>query len=217
MERMIYFSFFWFCFSLFLAFCYAPKAEGFKGESYRIVFFHVPIAWVSFLAFFISAYNSLLYLRKKNFIYDFKSKNSISLGILFTFLTTLTGAIFSKIEWGSYWNWDPRQISIVILFFIYSAYLILREAIENPKQRAVLSSSYALFSFLLAPFLIFVIPRVYFSLHPNIIYEGKIHMSPPILYAFLANLLSFTFLFFIIYKISYKIDYEIYKREFLNE
>jgi len=216
---MIYFAFFWVSFSIFLSFLYAPPAEGFKGESYRIVFYHIPVAWVAVLAFFMSAYNSLIYLKKKDFLYDIKSKSLISLGLLFSILATISGAIFAKIEWGAYWNWDPRQISITLLLFIYSAYLILRASIENPRRRANLSSVYSLFSFFLVPFLVFVIPRIYFSLHPDIIIssKGKIQMFGPILYTFLANLLSFTIIFLLIYKIDFKVDYELFKKEEKNE
>lgn len=214
---MIYFVFIFLSFSIILSFLYAPSAEGFKGESYRIVFYHVPMAWVAVLAFFISAYNSLLYLKKRDYLYDIKSKTLISLGLLFSFLATITGAIFAKIEWGNYWNWDPRQISITLLLFIYSAYLILRASIENPKTRANLSSVYSLFSFFLVPFLVFVIPRVYFSLHPDLIRGGKFQMEGPILYTFLSTLLGFTLLFITMYRIAFRVEYQIFMKENQNE
>lgn len=214
---MIYFLFIWIFISIILSFLYAPSAEGFKGESYRIVFYHVPMAWVAVLAFFMSAYNSFIYLRKKEFLYDIKSKTLISLGLLFSILATITGAIFAKIEWGTYWNWDPRQISITLLLFIYAAYLILRSSIENPKIRANLSSVYSLFSFFLVPFLVFIIPRIYFSLHPDLVRGGKFQMEGPILYTFLFMLFGFTLLFIIIYKMSYKIEYHLFQKENSDE
>lgn len=214
---MIYFVFIFISFSIILTFLYAPPAAGFKGESYRIVFYHVPMAWVAVLAFFISAYNSFLYLKKKELLYDIKSKVLISLGLLFSFLATVTGAIFAKIEWGTYWNWDPRQISITLLLFIYSAYLILRASIENPKNRANLSSVYSLFSFFLVPFLVFVIPRIYFSLHPDLMRGGKFQMEGPILYTFLSTLFGFTLLFFLIYRMALKVEYFIFKKENTDE
>lgn len=216
---MIYFTFIWLLISIILTFLFAPSAEGFKGESYRIVFYHIPMAWVAVIAFFLSAYNSLLYLRKKDFIYDIKSKSLISLGFTFSILGTISGSIFAKVEWGAYWNWDPRQISITILLFIYAAYLILRSSIENIKVRANLSSSYSLFSFLLVPFLIFVIPRIYFSLHPDtfINVKGNIQMKGSILYTFLSTLIGFTLLFYLIYRIDWKTDYELFKKEMKDE
>lgn len=216
---MIYITFIWLFISIILTFIYAPPAEGFKGESYRIVFYHVPMAWVAVIAFFLSAYNSFLYLRKKEFIYDIKSKSLISIGLLFSFLATLTGAIFAKIEWGLYWNWDPRQISITLLLFIYAGYLVLRSAIENHKLRANLSAVYALFSFLLVPFLVFIIPRIYFSLHPDTLINlrGDIQMKGPILLTFISTLLGFTLLFFLIYKMDWKTDFKFFKMEIENE
>lgn len=216
---MIYFLFVWLFISIILTFIYAPPAEGFKGESYRIVFYHIPMAWIAVIAFFLSAYNSLMYLRKKDFVYDIKSKSLISLGLTFSLLATISGAIFAKIEWGLYWNWDPRQISISLLLFIYAAYLILRSSIENPKLRANLSAVYSLFSFFTVPFLVFVIPRVYFSLHPDTIIniKGNIQMKGEILYTFLSTLIGFTILFFQIYKIDWATDYELFKKEYKNE
>lgn len=210
---MIYFVFIWLFFSVILSFLYAPSAEGFKGESYRIVFYHVPMAWVAVLAFLLSAYNSMMYLRKKELIYDIKSKSLISLGLLFSFLATISGAIFAKIEWGTYWNWDPRQISITLLLFVYAAYLVLRSSIDNIKVRANLSSVYAIFAFFTVPFLVFVIPRIYFSLHPDtfINTNGNIQMQGPILYTFLSTLIGFTLLFILIYKLDWKIDYQLFK------
>lgn len=216
---MIYFTFVWLFISIILTFLYAPPAEGFKGESYRIVFYHIPMAWVAFIAFFLSAYNSFLYLRKKDFIYDIKSKSLISLGLTFSTLATISGAIFAKIEWGLYWNWDPRQISITLLLFIYAGYLVLRSAIENHKLRANLSAVYALFSFILVPFLVFIIPRIYFSLHPDTLINirGDIQMKGPILLTFISTLFGFTFLFFLIYKMDWEIDFKLFKKEMENE
>lgn len=216
---MIYFTFIWLFVSIILSFLYAPPAQGFKGESYRIVFYHVPVAWVSVLAFLLSAYNSMMYLRKKDLIYDMKSKSLISLGLLFSFLATISGAIFAKIEWGTYWNWDPRQISITLLLFVYAAYLVLRSSIENIKLRANLSSVYGIFAFFTVPFLVFVIPRIYFSLHPDTFLnvKGNIQMQGPILYTFLSTLIGFTLLFILIYKLDWKTDYKLFKKEFKDE
>ncbi len=216
---MIYITFLCLFISIILSFLYSPKAEGFIGESSRIVFFHVPMAWIATLSFFLAAYNSFMYLKKRDYLYDAKAKVLISEGLLFSFLATVTGAIFAKIMWGAWWNWDPRQISITILLLIYAAYLVLRSAIENPSTKAKLSSIYAIFSFFTVPFLVFVIPRVYFSLHPDtfINVRGKIEMHGKILLTFLFSLFSFTLLFFEIYKIDWKTEYKKIKKELANE
>ncbi|HXU84102.1 MAG TPA: cytochrome c biogenesis protein CcsA, partial [Polyangia bacterium] len=96
------------------AFYYAPTFKGFKGESGRVLFFHVPMAWVSFTAFILAAFWSLLYLVRKgadgsrDLRHDRKAAAAVELGLVFGVLATVTGALWAKIEWGAYWNWDPR-------------------------------------------------------------------------------------------------------------
>jgi heme exporter protein C len=87
---------------------------------------------------------------------------------LFSILATVSGSIFAKLVWGSFWNWDPRETSILILLLIYGAYFALRSAIDDSERRQQLAAVYALFAFVTAPLLTFVVPRLYEnSLHPN--------------------------------------------------
>jgi heme exporter protein C len=101
-------------------------------------------------------------------------------------------------SWGSFWNWDPRETSIFILLLVYAAYFALRSAIEQPERRAALGSVYALLAFITVPFFIFIVPRVYASLHPDplINTQGKIHMDGRMLTVFLSSLFGFTVIFF---------------------
>jgi succinate dehydrogenase / fumarate reductase flavoprotein subunit len=90
-----------------------------------------------------------------------------SVGTLFAVLATTTGSVWAKFNWGSFWNWDPRQTSIVVLLLIYAAFFLLRSAIDEPRRRARLSSVYAIVAFVSVPFLMFVLPRMLTSLHPG--------------------------------------------------
>ncbi len=83
-------------------------------EKARNIFFHVPTAWTTTLAFLVSLFYGVRYLRTKNIDYDLKSVTSAGLGLLFCILATVTGAVWAKFNWGSFWNWDPRQTSIFI-------------------------------------------------------------------------------------------------------
>ena len=96
--------------------------------------------------------------------------------------------MFAKLTWGAYWNWDPRQTTVFILLLIYGAYLALRAAIEEEERRAPIAAVYALLAFITVPLLIFVIPRMYFSLHPEPVLNsaGKVDMEPVMLYVLLA-------------------------------
>jgi heme exporter protein C len=180
------------------AFLWVEPAEGFIGESSRIVFFHVPCAWTAALAFIVAAAYSLAYLLRRNPRSDRIAEAAVRLGLLFAILTIVTGSVFAKIMWGAYWNWDPRQSSYLLLIFLYAAYLFLRAAIDDPERRARIGAAYALFAAVLMPFLVFVAPRVTESLHPQTVIntQGKILMDTPTKTIFFAGLLGFTALFF---------------------
>ncbi len=144
-----------------------PQYEG-LGNAGRIIVMHVPTAWVSVLAFAVSALFSGLYLWRGRSADDDYAIAAAESGFLFTTLATVTGAIFSQAVWGVYWNWDPRQTSIFVLLLIYAALFALRAAIDDPARRRQLSAVYSLFAFVTVPFLIFVAPRMSEStLHPN--------------------------------------------------
>lgn len=179
------------------AFLWVEPAEGFIGESSRIVFFHVPCAWTAALAFVVAAAYSLAYLVRRNPRSDRIAEAAVRLGLLFAVLTIVTGSVFAKIMWGAYWNWDPRQSSYLLLIFLYAAYLFLRAAIDDPERRARIGAAYALFAAVLMPFLVFVAPRVTESLHPQTVIntEGKILMDTPTKTVFFAGLVGFTALF----------------------
>ena len=183
------------------AFLWAPLAEG-LGEYTRILYFHVPSAWLSVLAFLIGAVYSGIYLKKRDIKYDMISESASQMGLIFCILATVTGSIWAKVSWGSFWNWDPRETSIFILLLIYAAYFALRSAIEQPDRKAALSSVYSLLAFVTVPFFIFIVPRVYESLHPDPLVNprGKIDMEIRMLITFLSSLFGFTVLFFWILK-----------------
>ena len=152
---------------IWAAYRWAPAAGGFPGESSRIVFFHVPLAFVSFLSFLVATGYAVAYLARGRLVHDESSAGAAGLGLLFCVLTTITGAIFSRRAWGAYWNWDPRQTSILVVLMIYGAYFALRSAVDRPEKRAALSSVYVILAFTTLPFLFFVLPRITLSLHPS--------------------------------------------------
>jgi len=143
-----------------------PDIPGLE-EKARNIFFHVPTAWTTVLAFLVSMYFGFRYLKTKNQDLDLKSVTSAGLGFMFCILATITGAVWAKFNWGSYWNWDPRQTSIFILLLIYGAYFALRSATENEEKRARLSAAYAIVAGFTVPFFIFIMPRMMTGLHPG--------------------------------------------------
>ena len=191
------------------AFLYAPAAVGFKGSS-RILFFHVPMAWVSFLAFLTAGVQSLRYLyagRERRL--DRSAAAAVELGLAFGVLATVTGALWAKVMWGAYWNWDPRQTSILVCLLFYAAYLALRAAVEDGETRARLASVYAVLGLVVAPFLYFVMPRMAeFTLHPEPVVNAaaKVDMDGKMVQVLMASLAGFTALFYWMHNLSCRIQ-----------
>lgn len=148
-------------------FLVVPQYAG-LGDSGRIIMMHVPTSWVSVMAFTVSAVYSILYLWKRKPSSDAGAVASAELGFIFCLLATITGAIFAQVVWGTFWNWDPRQTTILILLLIYAAYFALRSSLSDISQRRRLSAVYNIFAGVIMPFLMFVAPRMAdSSLHPN--------------------------------------------------
>jgi heme exporter protein C len=172
-------------------------AVGSMGERARILYFHVPTAWVSTVAFVMALVYGAQYIRKRDILYDYKASASAALGLIFAVLATVTGAIWAKFEWGAFWNWDPRQTSIFVLILVYGAYFALRSAVESEEQRAKLSSVYSILAGITVPFFVFIFPRIVDSLHPDPIVNssGKVKMDTNMLIIFLSSLAGFTGLY----------------------
>src|SRR5436853_6461824 len=110
-------------------FLVVPQYVG-LGDAGRIIIMHVPTAWVTSVAFAVSAFYSALYLWRRRASADAFAVAAAEVGLVFCILATVTGAIFAQIVWGVFWNWDPRETSILVLLLIYAAYFALRSAID---------------------------------------------------------------------------------------
>jgi heme exporter protein C len=179
-------------------------------ENAKIIFFHVPTAWLTVIAFLMSTIYSVKYLRKKNLDDDAKSYSAAQLGIIFCILATVTGSVWSKFAWGSFWSWDPRQTSIFALLLIYGAWFALRSAIEQEEKRATLSAVYAIIAFITVPFFIFIMPRIMSGLHPGSADDTNagpvvnFKMNSNMQLIFYLSLTGFTILYFWMWRLGYK-------------
>ncbi|HIE53219.1 MAG TPA: cytochrome C biogenesis protein [Armatimonadetes bacterium] len=173
-----------------------PEFPFADAEGYRAVFFHVPTAWVATLAFIVAMVYAVKYLRGRDLRDDEHSATAAQLGLVFAFLATVTGAILSRNQWGMYWNWDPRQTAIVVLLLLYGAYWALRGAIDEEEQRARLAAVYAIVSVVPMLFLIWIVPRVMPSLHPQ---RAPFHAAQG--GVLLATMLNFTGLYFWLHRL----------------
>ena len=107
-----------------------------QGESYRIIFVHVPAAWLSMFVYMVMAFNSVLVLVWKMKLADIVAEVSAPIGASFTFLALATGSLWGKPMWGTWWEWDARLTSELILLFIYIGYMALRASIDNKSSAA---------------------------------------------------------------------------------
>jgi heme exporter protein C len=120
---------------LVAAFGYAPR-EATQGNVQRIMYLHVPSVLTAYLAFALVLVGSVGYLATRRVAWDRLAAAAGELGVLFTGLTIVSGSIWGKPTWGTWWTWDARLTSTAVLFLVYAGYLLLRGMVEEPEQRA---------------------------------------------------------------------------------
>ncbi|HIE83745.1 MAG TPA: cytochrome C assembly protein, partial [Dehalococcoidia bacterium] len=149
-----------------LALITAPT-EVVEGDVQRLLYVHLPSALASYFAFSVTAVCSVLFLLKRDFKWDSAAQGAAIVGLIFTLLTLMTGSLWGKPIWGVYWQWDPRITTTLILFLIFSAYLIARKSTSlDSDKSARFCSIYAIIGFLDIP-LIHMSVRWWRTLHPQ--------------------------------------------------
>ena len=119
--------------------------EAQQGPIYRIIFFHVPAAITGMIGYFVALTLSALYLASGNFKYDSVAASVVEVSVIFSLVNIVTGSIWARVIWGIWWTWDYRLTSALVCVLIFSGYLMLRRAIEEPTQRARLSAALCIF------------------------------------------------------------------------
>jgi heme exporter protein C len=139
-----------------LALFVAPSFVGREGFTapltWKLFFFHVPAAIVSFIAFAVALVGSLQYLRTKQRIWDHRALAGVEVGVVLTVITLATGMLWGRAEWGLAWSWGEAKLVVeLVLFLVYAAYLLLRREIHNPETRRRVAAVYASAGFLTVP------------------------------------------------------------------
>lgn len=137
------------------------------NETIRNLHFHVPMWFGMMFLLIISVVYSIKYLRNPTERNDFWAVEAAQTGILFGILGILTGMLWAKFTWGSYWSNDPKQNASAVALLIYFAYLLLRSSLEDRQKRGRISAVYNIFAFATYIPLIFILPRLTDSLHPG--------------------------------------------------
>lgn len=157
---------------LSLVFFYAP-IEKTMGIVYQIFYVHVPIAWIGFAAFFVTFVFSILFLVKRKRIYDTYAYVSAEIGVVFLTLTLITGSIWARSSWNTWWSWEPRLTTALILWFIYVAYLMVRQMDGVWEKKARLAAVFGIIGFVDVPIVFMAIRWWNTKFHPVVFGEGK--------------------------------------------
>jgi len=146
-------------------------ADGRVDFAQKIFYFHVPVAEASFLVFFFTALYGLRFLMTKERRFDVKARIATELTLFFVLLTMATGILWTRVEWGVWWQWEPRLTTYFIMTLLVVAYFVLRNSVEDEEKRAIYAAAYGILAFLDAP-ISFFITRWINSIHPVVFGGG---------------------------------------------
>lgn len=183
----------------YLVLFFAPM-EAVMGNVQRVFYFHVAAGWVGFLGFFVAVIVGIIYLRTNDLKWDTIGLAAVEIGLMFSFINIVTGSIWARPIWNTWWTWDPRLVTATIMELLYLAYLMLRQGIENPLRRARFGAVYAILGFASVP-LSFLSIRIWRTIHPVVIgngtanAQGSFSMTPDMRIAFFFSLFVFTVIF----------------------
>ena len=140
-----------------------------QGEIQRIFYIHMPSFFGAFTAFGATVVGGILYLARRSETWDQIALAGVEVGLAFALINLLTGAVWARPIWNTWWTWDPRLTSAAIMCLTYAAYLMLRAGIEEPDRRRAFMSVYGIFAFVSVLITLFIIRIVPETIHPVIV------------------------------------------------
>lgn len=167
------------------------EADVVQGDVQRIMYVHVPSAWLAFLAFAVTVFGSVAWLRTRNRKWDRLAASSAEIGVVFTGLAIAAGMIWARPVWGQFWTWEPRLVTTALLFFIYLGYLALRRAVIDPEQRARRSAIMGIVAFIQIP-IVYESVNWWRSLHQT---SSRNSIDTPLRITLLLGVLAFTVMY----------------------
>ena len=168
--------------------------------SQKIFYFHVPVAITSFVVFFFTAFWGVQFLRTRDRAYDTRARVATEVTLIFTLLTMLTGDLWTRVEWGVWWAWEPRLTTYLIMLLLVIGYFVLRASVEDEEKRAVYAAVFGIIAFLDAP-ISFAITRVVPSgSHPVVLRVGG-GLDGAQLAAFLIGMFGMMLFGYVIYQL----------------
>ncbi len=183
--------------ALYTAFLYAPT-EKVMGEVQRIFYFHVGVAWNSFLAFFGVFLGGVLYLVTRQDFWDRVAVASAEIGVTFTTIVLVTGSLWARPVWNTWWPWgDPRVTTVLVLWLIYIAYLVLRSSLPESDKKYKICAVFGIMGFVDVP-IVWMSIRWWRTIHPVVITTSDTKLDPKMVHALIISVLAFTVLYFTI-------------------
>jgi heme exporter protein C len=181
--------------ALYMMFMYAPQ-DSVQGPVQRVFYLHLPMAWIAYLAFFIVFVASTAYLIKRNRRWDQIARSSAEVGLVFTTLVIITGSLWGRPIWGTFWEWDARLTTTLILWFIYLGYFMIRAYVSDQERAMRYAAVVGIIGFIDVP-IIHMSVRWWRTLHPEpiVTQSGGPAMPDTMLYSLGVSLLAFTLFF----------------------
>lgn len=189
--------------ALYMAFIGAPR-EKTMGDLQRIFYFHVPIAITGMTAFAVNFFASLMFVIRKNHRWDHLAIAAAEIGVMFFSAVLVTGSIWGKAAWFEWWTWSPRLTTSLALWMLYAAYLLIRNYIDDPERRALVSAVFGIIAFVDTPLVWFSI-RWWRDVHPSPMLETG-GLSPSMRPAFLVCWAAFQFLLIYLLRRRYYLE-----------
>jgi len=166
-----------------------------QGTVYRLMYVHVPSAWLAYLSFFVVFVASIAYLRSGRSRWDRLAASSAEIGVLFTALTIVLGSVWGKPVWGTWWTWDPRLTTTAIMLLIYVGYLAVRKLPDNPRRRGRWAAVVGIVGFADAP-VVQLSVTWWRSLHQQPSFRlGRVTLAPIMTVTLLVAVGAFTLLY----------------------
>ncbi|HLW59697.1 MAG TPA: cytochrome c biogenesis protein CcsA [bacterium] len=184
--------------ALFGAFVFA-QTEQVMGDIQRIFYVHLPLAWISFLAFGHACWAGVQYLRTGRGEWDAVGASAAEIGVLFSTLVIVTGSLWARPVWGAWWTWDPQLMTYLILWLIYVGYLMLRSAAGDDLRRARFAAVFAIVGFVDVP-LVWFSARYLRALSPVIFSTHSIGLAPSMAWALLAGLVAWSLFYALLFR-----------------
>ncbi len=185
--------------ALYGAFLFA-QTEQVMGDIQRIFYVHLPLAWIGFVAFGHACWSAIQYLRTGRREWDIVSASAAEIGVLFATLVIVTGSLWARPVWGTWWTWDPQLVTYLILWFIYVGYLVLRAAAGDDARQARFAAVFAIVGFVDVP-LVWLSARYLRALSPVIFTSRSIRLAPSMAWALLAGMVAWSLLYVVLVRV----------------